>query len=92
MDTNTLRGVREGIQRNRGSLKRVVEKTGFSREYVRLVLRGKRNNERLLLEATRVLKEIVEEKKEVKLLTEEMLKEANKIERSYLPYPATLSN
>lgn len=49
--------IRVGVRRHRGALTEISKKTGYTREFVRLVLRGKRNNVHVLSISAEVVKE-----------------------------------
>ena len=58
---NGLEELRTNLKKHRGSINRIIEKTGFSRTWVSLVLKGSRYHEHVILTAKEVLKEMREE-------------------------------
>lgn len=48
--------VRAAVRRHRGALTEIATKTGLSREYIRLVLKGLRNNVHVISIASEIVK------------------------------------
>ncbi len=60
----------------RGSFRILAERSGFSREYVRLVLDGKYNNLVIIQTATALLSELTENKRSIEAQVAQVLEQA----------------
>ena len=70
---NGLEELRANLKEHRGSISRIIVKTGFSRTWVNLVLKGSRYHEHVILTAKEVLNEMREEAMEKERKRQELL-------------------
>ena len=68
--------LKNALKYYRGSLAVLKERTGFSRQYIRMVLDGKSNNLSIIKAATALLSELTEEKKSIETQVAQVLEEA----------------